>query len=41
MVEKFFRTGEEEVRVPEFFENGKGTKECKTLVFERNRCVDR
>ena len=36
MFEKFFRAREVEVRVAEFFESGKRTKECKTLIFEWN-----
>lgn len=41
MLEKFSRAREIEIWVAEFFESGKGTKERKTLVFERNWRIDR
>jgi len=41
VLEKFLRAWKVEVWVAEFFESGKGTKECNALIFEWNWRIDR
>jgi hypothetical protein len=36
VLEKLFRARGVEVWIAEFFEGGKGTKECKALILERD-----
>jgi hypothetical protein len=41
VLEKLFRARGVEVWIAEFFEGGKGTKECKALILEGNWCIGR